>query len=417
MEDQGKRPQVGHGQTERRGVAILDQVVNEPRERDGLGFLFREMTTFDYGIDGHIEVVETVDERSEPTGKIVSVQVKSGASFLRPSTGDSWVVPIKKSTVEYWRSHSVPVLLVVVDVDGRVCYWIRGDTYEHAETKEHYKVRVPKRNVLNGGAARRIAELADESTVVERRLAALETDLPLMNAALRGEVAVIDLMRWVNKSSGRTDYHIGLRDSDATDADPPYMRSYFRGSALSSGGVTDLASYLAPWADAVADTDSYDLLAPDRDDLYQEYLQEYGAWDNEDGMYFDVLDEFPEWLDKKYGGYAGLVAYPYRFTPETEHFRLRLEPNGLGEGFPVVYRYLKNLNEEASGAFRKRTNRRPLACSGPARGVGAGVKASGSSRSRGRPDQDARGRRLSAHITWWEALPALVSRSSASTVF
>lgn len=113
----------------------------------------------------------------------------------------------------------------------------------------------------------------------------------------------------------------------------------------------EAASYLAPWADAVADTESYDLLTPEHDDLYQEYLQECGAWDSEEGVYFDVFDEFPEWLDKKYRGYDGQGACPYKFTPETEHFRLRLKPNGLGQGFSIVYRYLKGLGEEASGTL------------------------------------------------------------------
>ena len=174
MKGQCKRPQVGHGQTEKLGIAILSQLVNEPRETGGLGFLFRELTTSDYGIDGQIEVVEGIGEQAEPTGKIVSVQVKSGSSFLKPKTGDSWVISIRQTTVEYWRSHSVPVLLVVVDVEGRTCYWARGDTYEHEETEEHFKVRVPKCNILDNRSARRVTELADEPTEVERRLAALE---------------------------------------------------------------------------------------------------------------------------------------------------------------------------------------------------------------------------------------------------
>lgn len=348
MQDRKNRPEVGYGQTERRGMAVLDEVVNKPLAEGGLGFLYRESVTSDYGLDGQIEVVETVGERREATGKIVSVQVKSGPSYLKPATGDIWVVPIKKSTVQYWKSHSVPVLLVVVDVEERICYWARGDTDEHEQTEEHCNVRVPKSNVLDRGAAWKVAELAENTTVFERRLAALEADLPLIDAALSGGVVVMDLMLWVNKMSGRTDYHVGLRDWDALAAEPRFMKSFSRGSALGSGDIAKVAAYIAPWATPVPDPGSQELLAPDRDELYEQYLSEYGTRDSEDGIYLDLLDEFPSWLEERRSRFTEQIADPYEYTGETEHFRIRLVPNEVARAFPVVYRHLKGISKEAS---------------------------------------------------------------------
>lgn len=348
MQDRKNKPQVGHGQTERRGMAVLDEVVNKPQAEGGLGFLFRELSTSDYGLDGQIEVVEAIGEQVEATGKIVSVQVKSGSSYLRPATGDDWVVRIKESTVEYWKSHSVPVLLVVVDIGERVCYWVRGDTDGHEEAGEYRKVRVPKSNVLDRRAAWRVVELANNTTVVERRLAALEADLPLIGAALGDGVVAMDLMLWVNKTSGRTDYHVGLRDWDIVDTEPRFMKSFSRGSALGSRDISKVAAYIVPWADPVADPDSYELLGPDRDELYEQYLSEYGTWDNEDGIYVDALGEFPGWLKERRGRFTKQIVEPYEDTPETEHFRLRLVPNKLARAFPIVYRHLKGISKGAS---------------------------------------------------------------------
>ena len=345
MGEQRERPGVGHGRKERRGLAILEETVTKPRLDGGLGFVFRELPTSDYGIDGHIETVEYVGEAEEMTGKLVSVQVKSGPSYLSPSKGDSWIVDIKKTTVEYWRSHSVSVLLVVVDVESRVCYWTRGDTYEHEKTTEYYKVRVPKRNVLDNQAARKVARLANEATLLDARLAALETDLPIINRAVRGEPVVIDLMLWVNKMSSRTDYQVGVLDRNKEYEEPPYMTPFSRGSFLGSRDVAKTASIVVPWASPEADPDSYELLGPDQDDLYQQYLAGYGTWDNEDGVYFDTLNEFPNWLEGRRAKFTSQISEPYDHTPETEHYRLRLTPNELANAFPVVYQYLKDVED------------------------------------------------------------------------
>jgi hypothetical protein len=43
------------------------------------GWLFREQAVSDYGIDAH---VEEVDSDNKPTGKLVALQIKSGPSFF-----------------------------------------------------------------------------------------------------------------------------------------------------------------------------------------------------------------------------------------------------------------------------------------------------------------------------------------------
>jgi len=65
---------------------VLAETVLKSRGGGRSRFPLRDFTSLDYGIDGQIEVVETIGEREEPTSKIVSVQVQSGSSFRRSAT-------------------------------------------------------------------------------------------------------------------------------------------------------------------------------------------------------------------------------------------------------------------------------------------------------------------------------------------
>lgn len=61
-------------QTGDEGIAFVRRVAAEA------GFIFRSFDTADVGIDGAIELL---DDARSPTGDIILVQVKSGASFVR----------------------------------------------------------------------------------------------------------------------------------------------------------------------------------------------------------------------------------------------------------------------------------------------------------------------------------------------
>ena len=58
--------------TERIGVHKAALVLSE------MGFIFREISNSDTGVDGQIE---EVDENNNATGRIMAVQIKSGNSY------------------------------------------------------------------------------------------------------------------------------------------------------------------------------------------------------------------------------------------------------------------------------------------------------------------------------------------------
>ena len=80
--------------------------------------IFRELTKFDYGIDGEIEFK---DNKGQPSGQKIYVQLKSGNSYLRTRKRDGReIFDVKNERhLQYWLSQPVDVYLVFCQTDGQ----------------------------------------------------------------------------------------------------------------------------------------------------------------------------------------------------------------------------------------------------------------------------------------------------------
>src|SRR5690349_21713482 len=76
-------------------------------ELNSYGYIFRETSNGDVGIDGQIE---QVNEKGEATGKIVAAQIKSGNSYLVDKGDYFWFYPQEKHR-NYWCVFPLPVIL------------------------------------------------------------------------------------------------------------------------------------------------------------------------------------------------------------------------------------------------------------------------------------------------------------------
>ncbi|MSM38683.1 MAG: DUF4365 domain-containing protein [Geobacter sp.] len=124
--------------TERLGVSALDHFFSEQ------GWLFREQPTHDYGIDAHVEIVE--NER--PTGKLIALQIKSGASFFKEETDDSYIFRTDDKHVAYWVGHSMPVVLVIYNTQTKTAHWQHVSRENVESTGKYWKIEIPKDNTL-----------------------------------------------------------------------------------------------------------------------------------------------------------------------------------------------------------------------------------------------------------------------------
>lgn len=326
-------PKAGTTGTADAGLAFVKARVSTDRLNGGLGCLFRELPTGDKGVDGQVELVVEQDGEQVVTGKIISVQVKTGTSYFRHDRGECWSVYFDEATVNYWLSHSIPVLLVLVDLDGGECYWTRGDS-EHHRTESGYRIDVPKKNVLTSAAYPDLARIAENTTEAGRRFARLEADIGVMRALERGHEIAVDVGHWWNKTSGRCDVVVGYALDDPYEGDPKGMREVQRLVAFGAASADSVEAWF-PWAAADVDDEFYESIS---DDLYQEYLNETGTYDSETGRMIDSRGTFDDWLEARrglkdappYGEAAGEIGY----------YRYRVRLNELGRAFLRVYQHL-----------------------------------------------------------------------------
>jgi tetratricopeptide (TPR) repeat protein len=97
----------------REGVRAVDAGVSR------LGLVWRENRDVDFGIDGTIELVTA----RRATGRLVAAQVKSGPSYFNHDHGDAWHYYPESRHREYWRNHSLPVLVFLHHPETNETYW------------------------------------------------------------------------------------------------------------------------------------------------------------------------------------------------------------------------------------------------------------------------------------------------------
>lgn len=108
-------------------------------------WVFREQMKNDLGIDGHIEIV---NEEREGTGRLIAVQIKTGASYLKHESDEGFKYYGEAKHLKYWLLHSLPVLVILCDEKSEVCYWVEISRSNVNRTKSGWNVLVPKKQVL-----------------------------------------------------------------------------------------------------------------------------------------------------------------------------------------------------------------------------------------------------------------------------
>jgi hypothetical protein len=66
--------------------------------------------------------LEVADEEFV-TGRLIAIQIKAGNSYLKEETSSGFVFRGKIKHYNYWTNHSLPVILVLCDLEKEVCYW------------------------------------------------------------------------------------------------------------------------------------------------------------------------------------------------------------------------------------------------------------------------------------------------------
>lgn len=117
-------PQAGNTYAEeRRGMSAVQSYAADHAQ------IWRETNTGDVGIDGQVEFVTA---EGLATGRLIAMQVKSGASYFAHPTDGGWKFYPAEKHRRYWESFPLPVLVVLHDSASGKSYWTDAPGIAHA---------------------------------------------------------------------------------------------------------------------------------------------------------------------------------------------------------------------------------------------------------------------------------------------
>lgn len=152
-------------QTDRTGIyAVADKFTKA-------GYIFREQSICDYGIDAQIELVE----EENVTGNLIALQIKSGTSWFNEQDDIGFVYRGDRAHLNYWLEHSLPVLLVLHNPENQQTYWQAITISNVSLTGKAWKISVPIYQKINPG--------------MDVDLKRLVKKLPIYNASTIGNIS------------------------------------------------------------------------------------------------------------------------------------------------------------------------------------------------------------------------------------
>jgi len=159
-------------QTERIGVAAAQLAFRE------LGWIFREQSVEDYGIDAQIELV--VNEIA--TGRLIALQIKSGNSWFKEKTNDGFVFRGENNHLKYWIEHSLPVLIILYNKQEKTLYWQFVDQDNVQATEKAWKIVVPFNQRVDERSNLNIREICENIPMIRRHTILESSDVSHVNA-------------------------------------------------------------------------------------------------------------------------------------------------------------------------------------------------------------------------------------------
>lgn len=133
---------------------------------EDLGWIFRRQSTEDHGVDAHIEIVDNEHVR----GWLLGVQIKGGRSYFDKPADNGWWFGDKAKFFRYWLDYSIPVIVVLANLETGQCYWQfvtestvvkGGDLYWRLEVPQSQRLDISSMSQLRH-AAEQAARKASE---------------------------------------------------------------------------------------------------------------------------------------------------------------------------------------------------------------------------------------------------------------
>lgn len=137
-----------------KGVGYVDNLVSNE-----LRWILRPQPTNDLGIDGHIEIV---NDNNRGTGRLIAAQIKCGPHFFKEQNAEGVVFRGEMKHYNYWRNHSLPVILIICKEDSGECWWTQFSIANAILLDAGWKITIPHHQRLNINSKHSLTELAGQ---------------------------------------------------------------------------------------------------------------------------------------------------------------------------------------------------------------------------------------------------------------
>lgn len=108
-------------------------------------WIFREQVKNDLGLDAYIEII---DDSRQGTGRVLAAQIKSGPSYFSEEHENGYIFRGEKKHLNYWLNHSLPVIIILCDLEASTCRWVEVNRSNTTELDVGWKIVVPKSQYL-----------------------------------------------------------------------------------------------------------------------------------------------------------------------------------------------------------------------------------------------------------------------------
>ena len=205
-----------------------------------MGWIFREQRISDFGIDAHAEP----KQGGRPTGQLIAMQIKTGKSYFR-KRGEDFVFYGERKHREYWRSHALPVFIVLHNPEINLTIWQRVDDRlieEHDSGR--WSIIVPGHQLLNSNFEPYIRRGIPSDLASARRFR-LTVDLPIIRdlaEKMQTDSIYMKVQEWPNKT-------LNFRRSEIYEIAPEGSPVYEFDRWLPESEINEFMNYYFPWLD------------------------------------------------------------------------------------------------------------------------------------------------------------------------
>ena len=145
-----------------------------------IGWIFEERATRDIGMDGFVEIVT---ETGQASGEMFATVIKSGQAYFAQRGIAGWIYHVKLRELRYWLAYRMPVILVLVDLDDDVAYWVLVTSEAVTAAKRGWRIEVPQTQRLDATGAEQLRGLPFARAGLDTHLIDAMFPMPLEHEA------------------------------------------------------------------------------------------------------------------------------------------------------------------------------------------------------------------------------------------